>query len=289
MKLKEVCEKTGLSRKTIRLYEEKGLIDPKKETVNGRDYREYTEIDVQKLKMIALLRRAWFTMEEIKQMEKEPESIEEIFQGYRQWLGQQKRQLEELIAAADKVDISQVENIVDLTERMAVAASRLPLPKSDIRPRFKYIDEIEKEVPAMPMKNKRIKENWEAPLDEGVSDSRLYRQFVASSSKNKADDMAVNLGFYNDTAQEVREGYKGPVQDRDTEREPGYLRFLKGLLTAVAVLFGIACFVPVVSNVISPKILWPTFLISAVLRILLSYLEYRRKQQAWINRVNDQK
>ena len=28
MKLKEVCESTGLSRKTIRLYEEKGLLVP---------------------------------------------------------------------------------------------------------------------------------------------------------------------------------------------------------------------------------------------------------------------
>ena len=39
MKLKEVCEATGLTRKTIRLYEEKGLLVPQKEARNGREYR----------------------------------------------------------------------------------------------------------------------------------------------------------------------------------------------------------------------------------------------------------
>ena len=56
MKLKEVCESTGLSRKTIRLYEEKGLLVPQMERRNGRDYREYTQADVDALREIATLR-----------------------------------------------------------------------------------------------------------------------------------------------------------------------------------------------------------------------------------------
>ena len=47
MKLKEVCEATGLTRKTIRLYEEKGLLVPQKEARNGREYREYSQEDVE--------------------------------------------------------------------------------------------------------------------------------------------------------------------------------------------------------------------------------------------------
>lgn len=39
MKLKEVCEKTGLTQKTIRFYEERGLIAPSHSTKNGRSYR----------------------------------------------------------------------------------------------------------------------------------------------------------------------------------------------------------------------------------------------------------
>ena len=84
MKLKEVCESTGLSRKTVRLYEEKGLLVPQKERKNGRDYREYTPEDVEILREIATLRRAWFTMDEIARMQQDPDAIEEIFPQYLQ-------------------------------------------------------------------------------------------------------------------------------------------------------------------------------------------------------------
>ena len=42
MTRKEVCTATGLSIKTLRLYEEKGLIAPERQYRNGREYRVYT-------------------------------------------------------------------------------------------------------------------------------------------------------------------------------------------------------------------------------------------------------
>lgn len=38
MKIKAVIVKTGLTRKTIRFYEEEGLIQPEKTYYNGRVY-----------------------------------------------------------------------------------------------------------------------------------------------------------------------------------------------------------------------------------------------------------
>ena len=38
MKIKEVSQLTGLSKKTIRFYEEEGLIQPEKTYYNGRAY-----------------------------------------------------------------------------------------------------------------------------------------------------------------------------------------------------------------------------------------------------------
>ena len=49
MKLKEVCERTGLTKRTVRFYEEKELFTPQKTYKNGREYREYTEEDVTRL------------------------------------------------------------------------------------------------------------------------------------------------------------------------------------------------------------------------------------------------
>ena len=96
MTIKEVCDRTGLSRKTIRLYLEKGLVSPSSEHRNGRTFRTWSEADVRQLEMIASLRRAWFTMEEIRRMQKNPESIREILPGYRQWLLSQKESLDGL-------------------------------------------------------------------------------------------------------------------------------------------------------------------------------------------------
>lgn len=208
MKLKEICEKTGLSRKTLRLYEEKGLITPEKELKNGREYREYSEIDLQRLQNIALLRRAWFTMEEISRMQRDPDAIQEIFPQYRRWLRKQKKDLDVLLQTAEQIEISTIENISQLTERMATAASELPLPKYDVVPHFLYLDGMEEKV----MTKKEAK-NWQAPLEEGVSDSRAYRQFVAASSKTVEDDLAVAFGQARDAQAMLREDTHGLVQE----------------------------------------------------------------------------
>ena len=54
MKIKEVCERTGLTRRAVRFYEEKGLISP--EIREENEYRDYTETDVCRLQHVARLR-----------------------------------------------------------------------------------------------------------------------------------------------------------------------------------------------------------------------------------------
>ena len=71
MKLKEVCNITGLTKRTIRFYEEKQLISPQGEWKNGRVYRSYSDEDVKILQEIAVLRRAMFTIEEIRALHNE--------------------------------------------------------------------------------------------------------------------------------------------------------------------------------------------------------------------------
>ncbi len=53
MYIKEVMEKTGLTRKAILYYESKGLINPVYEENN---YREFSAKDVEKLKLISILK-----------------------------------------------------------------------------------------------------------------------------------------------------------------------------------------------------------------------------------------
>lgn len=62
MKIKEATLATGLTERAIRLYEEHGLISPSVTVKNGRDFRDYTEENITRLKTIAALRRALFTL-----------------------------------------------------------------------------------------------------------------------------------------------------------------------------------------------------------------------------------
>ena len=197
MKLKEVCASTGLSRKTIRLYEEKGLLVPQMERRNGRDYREYSPEDVKRLQEIATLRRAWFTMDEIARMQQNPETIGEIFPQYLQWLEKQKTTLESLLKAAKDVDPSKIQSVSELSEKMREAET-MPLPAADIEPRFQYLDALEQ-------RPEKVEPDWQEPLPGGMDDSRIYRQFVAANSKDKADDLGVAFGQLRDAMTPERE------------------------------------------------------------------------------------
>lgn len=65
MKIKEVEEKTKLSAKAIRLYEDKGLITVKRDE---NDYRDYSEDNVKELLTIKLYRKCGLSLMEISQV-----------------------------------------------------------------------------------------------------------------------------------------------------------------------------------------------------------------------------
>ena len=55
MRIKEVEDLVGITKKNIRFYEKEGLLTPGRELENS--YRDYTEDDVKRLRVIKLLRK----------------------------------------------------------------------------------------------------------------------------------------------------------------------------------------------------------------------------------------
>lgn len=75
MRMKEVCEKTGLTEKSVRLYLQRGLVAPQvKSTERGNAYI-FTEADVGRLRTIASLRGAGFHLAEIERALAEPAAL----------------------------------------------------------------------------------------------------------------------------------------------------------------------------------------------------------------------
>ena len=75
MKIGEAASKSGLTERTVRLYEQRGLVSPEVRRSGGRSYREYHEHDVERLRAIAALRRSLFTVDEIAEMTDDPDTI----------------------------------------------------------------------------------------------------------------------------------------------------------------------------------------------------------------------
>lgn len=83
MKIKQVIKETGLTDRAIRLYIENDLVKPEcDENYNGRKSIDFSENDVEQLKNIALLRKADFSIQEIKALQKGGETAQQTVKEY---------------------------------------------------------------------------------------------------------------------------------------------------------------------------------------------------------------
>lgn len=83
MRIKEVIEKTGLTDRAIRLYIDEGLIAPSiGESYSGRKSIEFSQEDVERLKNVAMLRKAGFPIADIKSIVDDESTIKSIVEKF---------------------------------------------------------------------------------------------------------------------------------------------------------------------------------------------------------------
>ena len=68
MKMKEVCALTGLTERAVRFYVQEKLVVPLAQRRGGRTWLDFSPAHVDRLRAIATLRKAGFTLEEIRSM-----------------------------------------------------------------------------------------------------------------------------------------------------------------------------------------------------------------------------
>ena len=270
MTRKEVCTDTGLSIKTLRLYEEKGLIAPERQYRNGREYRVYTPELVAQLQQIATLRRALFTMDEIKAMQQNPDTIPGIFEDYRQWLAAQENQFRALRQAADQVNAQSLHSVDSLLSGMEQAASSMPLPQMDIKPDFKHIDAME-EPPRHVVQ--------QTDLDDMVPNARVFRQMNLMIDGDRSNNINVAFGQVNELRQQVPEE-SAPVQK--THSVPRWQKILSGIFTALTVLTGLLGIYQALANQGFDGAVWGMFLLFLLLRLLLAAIPLWKSHRQWL-------
>lgn len=103
----EVQNKTGLTRKAIEYYEEKGIIDPVR-LENG--YRDYSEKDVEILKKVSLFSKLGLSLKEIREIIFDRGSLSSILRDRQYELSVEEKKKEILEMIVRGVDISVIDD-----------------------------------------------------------------------------------------------------------------------------------------------------------------------------------
>ncbi|MBC7087860.1 MAG: MerR family transcriptional regulator [Tissierellales bacterium] len=121
MKINEVANITGLTKKAINYYQEKGIINPKQDE-NG--YREFSESDINKLKEVSLFRSLGLSLNEIRKITESKFPKEELRkciinkQMENELRNKQTELLEKLLYNADLEEIN--EEIRELNKKKSI-------------------------------------------------------------------------------------------------------------------------------------------------------------------------
>lgn len=116
MKLKSVCERTGISKRNIHYYIKEGLLKPGQDDTNG--YYDFSESDCSRLMMIRALRHAGFSIIQIRSLLNKPSTA-----GY--YLNLRLRQLNDEIARSRAV----IESLSYIREHLPLHISAVDLEK----------------------------------------------------------------------------------------------------------------------------------------------------------------
>ena len=143
MKMKDVIEQTDLTDRAIRLYMENGLISPAcSENYAGRKNIEFSHEDVEALKNVATLRKAGFSINEIKLLKQGSvpcrKTIEEFIEKTVAKIESDKAVVEKLHAVVTTENLT----IETICESLNSATEKKEIPESDIK--LSLAEKIEK-------------------------------------------------------------------------------------------------------------------------------------------------
>ena len=168
MTIKEVEKKLNISRANIRFYEKEGLLEPKR---NENEYRNYNESDIKKLEKILLFRKCNVSIENIRLILNGKIDIDEVF----------------------KKQISIIDNEVKQLEGAKIICKKLAQEKSSV-------DKIDIEKYINTMNNEEQKGNkfYNITEDYILATEKLYQSIIENKKFKGGNKMkkGIKIGLY---------------------------------------------------------------------------------------------
>lgn len=122
MSIKEVENKLNISRANIRFYEKEGLLEPKR---NNNEYRNYSEEDIKRLEQILLFRKCNISIENIRLIFNGRKNIDEVFKEQISLIENELKELEgakiickklTTVTSIDNLDANKYINLIKTEE-----------------------------------------------------------------------------------------------------------------------------------------------------------------------------
>ena len=192
-RVNEVAKLAGISVRTLRYYDQVGLLSPKRSV--DCEYREYNDADLKRLLQILFLKELEFSLKEIQEILQSTDEQDVFFMKQRALLVEKKNRLEVIIQSLD--EMTQVGKGVDMMEKMIQAFDMSEIEAH----KKKYAKEVKERYGKTEAyreseeKTKAYKEkDWERITAEG----NIFFQSFAKLMDQGPDDAAVQtcLGEY---------------------------------------------------------------------------------------------
>lgn len=134
MKIKEVIEKTGLTDRAIRLYIDEGLIAPSiGESYSGRKSIEFSQEDVERLKNVAMLRKAGFPIADIKSIVDDESTIKSIVEKFIEQTEENIAHETEIVEKLKGISFDTEVTLETVCRTLSETVEEKQLPKEDLK------------------------------------------------------------------------------------------------------------------------------------------------------------
>ena len=140
MKIKAVCELTGLTARTVRVYIDEQLIAPKfTENYLGRRSFEFSQSDIAALQNIATLRKYGFSIDEIRNILLDSQTSIAIIENVKQRTQIQADEYRERLKALSRVESLKAYSVEELSEILLQGEAEIQFPVELPKPNVKRI------------------------------------------------------------------------------------------------------------------------------------------------------
>ena len=129
VKIKAVCELTGLTARTVRVYIDEQLIAPKfTENYLGRRSFEFSQSDIAALQNIATLRKYGFSIDEIRNILLDSQTSIAIIENVKQRTQIQADEYRERLKALSRVESLKAYSVEELSEILLQGEAEIQFP-----------------------------------------------------------------------------------------------------------------------------------------------------------------